>query len=588
MKRIILASIAIMAAIGISAKLANPIRLNQLGYLPNEQKYVVIDQIDPQNRLLVKNEKGNVVCKPKVVRKAKSIMSGKMRYIVDLSEIKTPGKYTIQLDKYRSSFNISENAFHNLATSSLKAFYLIRSGIDISSKYAGIYARRCGHPDTAVIVHPSAASSAVPTGTIISSPYGWYDAGDYNKYTVNSAYSIGLMLAVYEQNKDYFAKLNTNIPESNNTTPDILDEMMFNLKWLLTMQDPSDGGVYHKLTTPRFENFIMPDKCHQPRYVVAKSVTGTLDFAACMAQAARLIQGNKDYPDFSSKAREAAIKAYEWAKKNPDAFYRQRDINNKFKPSISTGEYGDFRCNDEMFWAATELYRLTGISQYKEDAKKLMPPFFTNSSWGMVSDLGLFSWISSNDPEMRAKSLSMLKKYCDNQIADVDKSDFQSPFGSRKFDFGWGCLGGNCCFPAIAMLYADKYIDSGKYKKYAIENIDYLLGRNATGYCYVTGFGHLSPMHPHHRISASDGIDAPMPGLLVGGPNPGQQDKAEGNLVYPSNYPDESYLDQTESYASNEIAINWNANLVGISCWIDATTNITNKKTLYGQNYQFK
>jgi endoglucanase len=396
------------------------------------------------------------------------------------------------------------------------------------------------------------------------------------------------MLAVYEQNKDYFAKLNTNIPESNNTTPDILDEMMFNLKWLLTMQDPSDGGVYHKLTTPRFENFIMPDKCHQPRYVVAKSVTGTLDFAACMAQAARLIQGNKDYPDFSSKAREAAIKAYEWAKKNPDAFYRQRDINNKFKPSISTGEYGDFRCNDEMFWAATELYRLTGISQYKEDAKKLMPPFFTNSSWGMVSDLGLFSWISSNDPEMRAKSLSMLKKYCDNQIADVDKSDFQSPFGSRKFDFGWGCLGGNCCFPAIAMLYADKYIDSGKYKKYAIENIDYLLGRNATGYCYVTGFGHLSPMHPHHRISASDGIDAPMPGLLVGGPNPGQQDKAEGNLVYPSNYPDESYLDQTESYASNEIAINWNANLVGISCWIDATTNITNKKTLYGQNYQFK
>ena len=588
MKRIILASIAIMAAIGISAKLANPIRLNQLGYLPNEQKYVVIDQIDPQNRLLVKNEKGNVVCKPKVVRKAKSIMSGKMRYIVELSEIKTPGKYTILLDKYQSSFNVSENAFHNLATSSLKAFYLIRSGIDISSKYAGIYARRCGHPDTAVIVHPSAASSAVPTGTIISSPYGWYDAGDYNKYTVNSAYSIGLMLAVYEQNKDYFAKLNTNIPESNNTTPDILDEMMFNLKWLLTMQDPSDGGVYHKLTTPRFENFIMPDKCHQPRYVVAKSVTGTLDFAACMAQAARLIQGNKDYPDFSSKAREAAIKAYEWAKKNPDAFYRQRDINNKFKPSISTGEYGDFRCNDEMFWAATELYRLTGISQYKEDAKKLMPPFFTNSSWGMVSDLGLFSWISSNDPEMRAKSLSMLKKYCDNQIADVDKSDFQSPFGSRKFDFGWGCLGGNCCFPAIAMLYADKYIDSGKYKKYAIENIDYLLGRNATGYCYVTGFGHLSPMHPHHRISASDGIDAPMPGLLVGGPNPGQQDKAEGNLVYPSNYPDESYLDQTESYASNEIAINWNANLVGISCWIDATTNITNKKTLYGQNYQFK
>jgi endoglucanase len=189
----------------------------------------------------------------------------------------------------------------------------------------------------------------------------------------------------------------------------------------------------------------------------------------------------------------------------------------------------------------------------------------------MVNELGLFSWISSNDSEMRNKSLNLLKIYCDNQIANVDKSDFQSPFGNKKNDFGWGCLGGNCCFPAIAMMYADKYINSEKYKKYAIENIDYLLGRNATGYCYVTGFGYLSPKHPHHRISASDGIEAPIPGLLVGGPNPGQQDKAEGNLVYPSDYPNESYLDQTESYASNEIAINWNAALVGISCWLDAT-----------------
>ena len=78
---------------------------------------------------------------------------------------------------------------------------------------------------------------------MISSPLGWYDAGDYNKYVVNSAFSIGMMLACYEQNKDYFKKLSTNIPESRNATPDILDEMMFNLKWLLTMQDPEDGGV---------------------------------------------------------------------------------------------------------------------------------------------------------------------------------------------------------------------------------------------------------------------------------------------------------------------------------------------------------
>ena len=79
-----------------------------------------------------------------------------------------------------------------------------------------------------------------------------------------------------------------------------------------------------------------------------------------------------------------------------------------------------------------------------------------------------------------------------------------------------------------------------------------------------------SPLHPHHRISAADTVEQPFPGMLVGGPNPGQQDRAAGNLTYPSSYPDESYLDVTESYASNEIAINWNASLVAFLCWLDA------------------
>ena len=97
--------------------------------------------------------------------------------------------------------------------------------------------------------------------------------------------------------------------------------------------------------------------------------------------------------------------------------------------------------------------------------------------------------------------------------------------------------------------------------------MDYLLGRNATGYCYVTGFGSKSPMHPHHRLSASDDIVEPLPGFLVGGPNPGQQDGAE---LYTSSEPDESYADNEASYASNEIAINWGAGLVALSSALDA------------------
>ena len=60
----------------------------------------------------------------------------------------------------------------------------------------------------------------------------------------------------------------------------------------------------------------------------------------------------------------------------------------------------------------------------------------------------------------------------------------------------------------------------------------------------------------------------PVPGFLVGGPNPGQQDaencRANG-VQYPSDRPATSYIDALCSYASNEVTINWNAPLVYVA-----------------------
>src|SRR5205823_2120648 len=172
----------------------------------------------------------------------------------------------------------------------IKGFYYQRTAIDLPVKYAGQWARPAGHPDTRVLIHPSAASADRPAGTVISSPKGWYDAGDYNKYIVNSGITMGTLLSLCEDFPDYIKKLNTNIPESTNNVPDVLDEVLWNLRWMLTMQDPADGGVYHKLTNASFDGMVMPDKATKERYVVAKSITATLDFAAVMAQASRVIK----------------------------------------------------------------------------------------------------------------------------------------------------------------------------------------------------------------------------------------------------------------------------------------------------------
>lgn len=569
-KKLLLSSAALALVACASAKSDVAIRLNQVGYFPNEEKVVVIEGINPAGKIQVKNLQGKTVLKPRNIRQAQSSWGDKTRYVVDISDLKKEGDYEVCVDGAKAPLRIARHALHDISVASLKLFYLIRSGVPIEAQYAGPYARPLGHADTQVLVHPSAASESRPEGTVISSPLGWYDAGDYNKYVVNSAFSIGLMLGVYEENKAYFDRLQTNIPESKNQTADFLDEMMFNMLWLLTMQDPDDGGVYHKLTTPNFEGFVMPKDCHQPRYVVAKSVTATLDFAAVMAQMARLMKGNADYPDFSAKAAEAAERAYLWALVHPDAFYRQGDMNKQFQPAVNTGEYGDGNATDERFWAATELYKLTGKTVYKQDALRLMPSDFLVPSWGNVSGLGMLSWLSAGDAVQADKVRQALQACCDAYVKDTDQSCFQAPYGNHAHDFGWGHLSERCCGMGIALLFADQYVTKGNYRRYALENIDCLLGRNALGYCYVTGFGQKSPMHPHHRPSAADGIDAPFPGMLVGGPNPGQQDKGS-NLVYPSSLPDESYVDHADSYASNEIAINWNAALVGLLCWVDAT-----------------
>ena len=544
------------------------IRLNQVGMYPNQEKIAVIE--GTAKSVTIKDaatgRKANV--KARVLRTTTSAWSGKRRTVVDFSSLTKPGTYTITSGKESAMFTVKDNALRDVTAATLKAFYLIRSGVPIEAKYAGAYARPCGHPDTQVLIHPSAASLGRPAGTIISSPYGWYDAGDYNKYIVNSAFSVGVILCSYEQNRDYYQTLNVNIPESQNQTADVLDELMFNLKWMLTMQDPYDGGVYHKLTTPNFEGFVMPTDCKQQRYVVQKSTAATLDFAAVMAQAARIYKKNKDYPTFAEEATRAALAAYGWAERNPRVLYQQRRLTD---PAVSTGEYGDFNTTDEWYWAATELYLLTGDQQFADLAAKNQPKRFSAPTWGNVAALGTYDWLTAKNVEnAQLPTLrSSLMNHCDSLVATIAKSSFQTPNGNSPRDFGWGCLAEAFGTNGLTLCYAYQLTSDKKYLTAALENAEYILGRNATGYCYITGFGTKSPMHPHHRISEADGIEAPFPGLVAGGPNPGQQDIAEVK-VYPSKQPDESYTDVMQSYASNEIAINWNASILALLGWIEA------------------
>ncbi len=551
------------------------IRINQLGFYPSQEKIAVWDNEKEADYIILDPSK-QIIENSSTKQATLSRISNKTRQTIDLSKANKPGKYTLIADNDTIHFTVEENNLRSLSKVAIRSFYYQRTGIPILEKHAGKWKRGSAHHDTLVYIHPNAADENHKALETISSPGGWYDAGDYNKYIVNSAYSIGLMLTGYQLIPQYYKNLALNIPESGNSTPDLLNEMYFNLKWMLTMQDSFDGGVYHKLTTPNFEGFIAPNKCKQKRYVVAKSTAATLDFAAVMAQASRIYDKYEvDYPHFSKKALNAAIKAYEWAKQNPQLAYSQKKLNEKFKPAIKTGEYGDQKFNDEFFWAACELYIATHDKEYLNDIKKYMPDRFTNPTWGCVESLGTFSLLLNQNAEIEQivnKLKGQLLTYAEQEVNKKNNSCFNTMFGNDATDFGWGALSEKCINPAISILIAAKLCDNTKLDDYlnnAFHNMDYILGRNATGYCYVTGFGAKSPMNIHHRLSASDKIKEPIPGFLAGGPNQHQQDKGQG-VKYISNYADESYSDTLPSYASNEIAINWNASLVVLAGLLDA------------------
>jgi endoglucanase len=333
---------------------------------------------------------------------------------------------------------------------------------------------------------------------------------------------------------------------------------------MLTMQDSNDGGVYHKCTNANFDGMVMPGVTTAPRYLVQKSTAATLDFAAVMAQAFRVYgRFEEQYRGLADSCIHAATRAWRWAENNPSVEYNQNNINRSFDPDITTGAYGDRNFSDEGFWAACELFLVTKHEKYKKFIEERLKAPISLHSWSNVQLMGYFTLIrlqnefsslgSENDKLIRENLLRL----ADELIKPVDSSAFGTVMGGRRTDFIWGS---NAVAANQGMVLINAYFISRdkKYLHYALSNLDYILGRNATGYCFVTGIGSKYPMHPHHRPSVADKIEEPVPGLLSGGPNPGMQDKC--NYLFKE--PETAFVDQDCSYASNEIAINWNAPLV--------------------------
>lgn len=565
-KIIYIASVLLTMSVGLVAQQSDNVRLNQIGFYPNGPKVGIVVEAKGSEFYLLNVQSRDTAYKGSLKSTGTWEYSGENVSKADFSKFTKPGSYVLGVRGVGESypFEIQNKVHFGVGKGLLRFYYYQRNSTELPERYAGKFARKAGHPDTEVYVHASAATASRPENTVISSPYGWYDAGDYNKYIVNSGISTYTLMALYEHYPKYFDTLNLNIPESGNKTPDILDEIYWNLRWMITMQDPEDGGVYHKLTNANFDGSVMPEAALNRRWVVQKSTAATLDFAAVMAMSSRIYK--KYNKTFADSCLKAAVKAYTWAKKNPAKLYNQPLMNAKFNPDIQTGAYDDNNVTDEFQWAAIELFVATGKTGYFEDAniEYSIRNGFSLPGWQNVNTLGLYTlaFHRSRFPDqkevidqVRDKVVSMAAVMKDYALT---KSQIGVAMGVEKGDFGWG----SNSFTAnqgMLLMMAYELTAEGGYMDAAQANLDYLLGRNGTNYSYVTAFGEKSTRNPHHRPSEADGIEDPIPGMLSGGPNPGQEDSGNCGGKYTSKLPAKSFIDDKCSYASNEVAINWNA-----------------------------
>ncbi|MEM9821247.1 MAG: glycoside hydrolase family 9 protein [Bacteroidota bacterium] len=547
--------ISIGAPLGNSGVASHEIRYNQVSYLTDRQKLIsVVANLPFSNLPYAIYREGDPSPVMEGLVSNAGIWSASQEYVgtVDFSSLNEAGNYSFQTPEKSINFSISSNGYDELCAASIKYYYYNRASQELLPEYAGPWARPLGHPDDEVIVHFSAASSSRPTGTIISAPKGWYDAGDYNKYIVNSGISTYTLLAAYEHYPEYYQELNVDIPEQGGDLPDLLDEVIWNLDWMLSMQDPEDGGVYHKLTGLNFSGIIMPHQYNFDRYVVQKTTSAALNFAAVMAVASRIFAEYEDAkPGYSATLITAAAQAYDWAKANPTIYYNQPS-------NVNTGQYGDGNVSDEFDWAASELFITTGGAEYRADINESQIGDGV-PAWPYTAPLALISLaqhadLVSDDIDVNIIASKLLAT-ADQLKSATNQSAMRVAMGASNGDFVWGSNGqaGN---QIMMLIRAYEWSDDESYLDAAFLAMDYLLGRNGTGFCYVSGFGDKSPRRPHHRQSEADNVSDPVPGMVAGGPNPGQQDACPGYL---GNLPASSYVDSWCSYASNEVTINWNA-----------------------------
>ena len=573
------------------------IRVNQIGYVADGPKRAtLLTEADAPLPWVLKDADGETVATGETEPLGLDRTVASVVHRIDLGAVRATGAgFTIEADAQVSApFSIGALPYTDLAHDALRYFLLARSGIELTADVVGeSYARPAGHigvaPNQGDLDVGCQAPQPWYDGWTCGERYdvsgGWYDAGDHGKYVVNGGIAVHQLLDVWERADRAGAQALVadgalGVPESGNGIPDVLDEARWELEWMARMQVPAgddrDGMVFHKVQDDGWTGLPLPPwEDGQPRAVHRPSTAATLNFAAVAAKAARL-WAELD-PEFAADMLERAQVAWAAALAEPDLFASADDGNN------GGGPYDDRELDDEFLWAAAELAITTGEAEFIDAVAA--NPMRTAAletmamDWASTTGLAIIDLATTPggaDLPFRDEAIVSITRAADRYLELIERDAFGSPYASASGEYEWGS-NGLVANRMVLMATAFDLTGDDRYRDGVLEGMDGLLGRNGVDLSFVTGYGTVFAQNQHHRWMAPS-LDASLPpvadGTLAGGPNSSIQDPVAQRL-----WPDgcsaarTCYVDDIQSWSTNEMTVNWNSALAWVATWLAAETD---------------
>lgn len=358
---------------------------------------------------------------------------------------------------------------------------------------------------------------------------GHHDAGDYSKYTINSAGLIHFLVFAADVFPGAAALDNLGLPESGDGRSDLLEEAKWEADFLAQMQD-DDGGFYF-LVYPRereYEIDVLPDH-GDPQVVWPKNTAASAAATAALAECASSPLFKKQFPEaaelYLKKARagwaflERAIAAH-----GRDGAYQK------------LSHYGDdFMHDDELAWAACEMYLATGdeaIHQKLLDWLKI-PETRKWGWWRLYSSYGCairsYAFAARSGRVKREKLDQILLSGCEDEIIAAAQDQLRRSedcaYGTslpeetkRSRSAGW-YFSGDAAFDLAVACQLDYPIFNDprpKFLKAIISNLNYEAGCNPVNICYLTGLGWKRPHEIVHQYAQNQRRMLPPDGIPIG------------------------------------------------------------------------